>query len=85
MRTLMRLGESQNTATAVLKRLYEDRRFEFWTDAVSYLDVDLSHVTGYRQVTDAYLLALARSREAELATLDAGFASAVPRGVLLIP
>ena len=46
---------------------------EFWPCAVSVLDpsvVDRSRVHGTRQVTDAYLLALATSRGGRFVTLD---------------
>jgi toxin-antitoxin system PIN domain toxin len=46
---------------------------EFWSCSASILDdavVDRSRVHGPRQVTDAYLLALATSRRARLVTLD---------------
>lgn len=85
LRALLRLGESQETATGLLRLLYEDARFEFWADSISYTEAELDHVIGHRQVTDAYLVALARSRGAELATLDRGLADALPAGVLLIP
>jgi toxin-antitoxin system PIN domain toxin len=47
----------------------------FWEDGVSILDPTRFVVgawTGYREITDAYLLALAVSRSGALATLDGG-------------
>ena len=46
---------------------------------------DLDHVVGHRQVADAYLVSLARTHSATLATLDAGLASSVPRHTVLLP
>ncbi|HKF47026.1 MAG TPA: PIN domain-containing protein [Terracidiphilus sp.] len=46
---------------------------EFWPDEPSYLDAALplfKRMQGYRQITDAYLLGLARHRGGKLATLD---------------
>lgn len=85
LRALLRLGDSQETATSLLRLLYEDARFEFWADSISYTEAELDQVIGHRQVTDAYLVALARSRGTELATLDRSLATALPAGVLLIP
>lgn len=48
---------------------------EFWADSVSLLDAGRAqwdHVLTSRQVTDAYLLALAVSRGGRLVTLDRG-------------
>jgi hypothetical protein len=53
----------------------------FWPD-----DIDLAtsismckgSLQGYRQITDAYLLALALRRKAQLVTLDGGIASLAP-------
>lgn len=47
----------------------------FWGDEISILDpsrVSVGALTGYREITDAYLLALAVSRSGALATLDGG-------------
>lgn len=85
VRFLVRLGQGQATAKALLDGLYASPRCEFWPDAVSYRDADLGHVVGHRQVTDAYLVAIAASRDARLATFDRGLAEAVPMRVALIP
>jgi len=45
----------------------------FWEDSVSFLDpqrVNHKLITGHRQITDIYLLALAVSKRATLATFD---------------
>ena len=55
---------------------------EFWPDALSLLEpkrLNWDHVLGSRQVTDAYLLALAVERAGRLVTFDRGIAiAAVP-------
>lgn len=85
VRFLLRLGESAATATEVVQRIRALPSCEFWTDSISYADVDLDHVVGHRQVTDAYLVSLARAHSAALATVDAGLASSVPNLTVLLP
>jgi len=46
---------------------------EFWPEDVSLLDEERFHwerITGYRQITDVYLLSLAVARDAQLVTFD---------------
>jgi toxin-antitoxin system PIN domain toxin len=59
---------------------YRSRHHEFWPD-----DLDIATalapfgaISGHRQITDAYLLALAASRQGTLVTLDAGIAAIAP-------
>lgn len=47
----------------------------FWPDDLSYADIAWKRVFGRRQVSDAYLAALARARGGRLATLDRGLAA----------
>lgn len=84
-RFLVRIGESADAATEVLRRLHTDSRCEFWPDSLSYTAVELGHVKGHRQVTDAYLASLASAHESRLATLDEGLAATLPDTVELIP
>lgn len=66
----------------------------FWTDGVSIVaspHVNRTGLVGYRQVTDAHLLALALSSGGALATFDGGVAAIAPdpataaRAVHVIP
>ncbi len=84
VRFLLRIGEHRATANAVLTAMYATGRCEFWEDSLSLTAADLSHVVGHRQVTDAYLAALAASRGAKLATFDGALAAARPQAVTLI-
>jgi uncharacterized protein len=84
VRFLVRLGESPATAHAVLEGVHQHARCAFWPDALSYREVGLGGVHGYRQVTDAYLVSLARQRRGKLATLDQGLAQAHPPGTVLV-
>lgn len=85
VRFLVRAGERARDAQRVLKAVHALPGCVFWPDSVGYADVALDHVRGHRQVTDAYLLSLAASYGAALATLDEGLAVIAERGVLLIP
>lgn len=62
-------------ALAVLRGFVEHPRHRFWPDTLDYLRADMKGVIGHRQVTDAYLAALARSHGGRLATFDKGMAA----------
>ena len=85
VRFLLRLGESATTAAEVVRRIHEMAACDFWVDSISYSDVDLGHVVGHRQVTDAYLVGLARANAATLATLDEGLVKSIPDYTVLLP
>jgi toxin-antitoxin system PIN domain toxin len=85
IRFLLRIGESAGVASEVVRQMRGNPRCEFWPDSVSYADADLSGVHGHRQVTDAYLVALAASRpDARLATLDRALAQLRPDLTVLV-
>ena len=71
-------------AIVLLQRMRQLEGHVFWADDISPTECDaapFARVTGYRQVTDAHLLALAIRRGGALATLDRGLAElAVPDG-----
>lgn len=75
VRLLVRDGEKADLAASVVREIAASQRHEFWPDDLSYSDVPMAGVIGHRQVTDAYLAALARARAARLATFDAGLAA----------
>ena len=85
VRFLLRLGESATTAAEVVRRIHEMAACDFRADSISYSDVDLGHVVGHRQVTDAYLVGLARANAATLATLDGGLVKSTPDYTVLLP
>jgi uncharacterized protein len=75
IRLLMRLGPlSVEAAVQVLTQLVSYPRHRFWPDALGYSDVSWRGVLGYRQVTDAYLAALARHFSGKLVNFDPGLA-----------
>ena len=84
LRHALRRGASTTEATDVLGSVTADERHQFWSDDLGYGDVDLRGVVGHRQVTDAYLAALARHRSGRLATLDRGLALLHPDVALLL-
>ncbi|WP_152362609.1 TA system VapC family ribonuclease toxin [Microlunatus speluncae] len=84
VRLLVREGQTVATVRDLLYGLTAIPGHEFWPDELSYRDVDLAGVIGHRQVTDAYLAQLARSRDARLASFDHGLASLHPDVVDLI-
>jgi toxin-antitoxin system PIN domain toxin len=63
---------SVDAAREVLSVLRRHSGHRFLEDDVSMSDDDVPRIIGYRQVTDAHLLALARRRKVRLVTFDAG-------------
>ncbi|MBI4903876.1 MAG: VapC toxin family PIN domain ribonuclease [Acidobacteria bacterium] len=80
VRCFVKLGGHSGAATAkdTLRRLMARGDFLFWPDDLSYVDLPTRGLTGHKQVTDFYLVSLARARGAKLATMDAGIASLFP-------
>jgi len=64
-----------DAARAVLSALRARPGHRFLTDDVSLSDRDVPAIAGYRQVTDAHLLTLARRGGVRLLTFDAGVAA----------
>lgn len=85
LRMLLRSGTGIATAHDALAAVLAHPAHRQWLDDLTYAEVDLSHVFGHRQVTDAYLAALARSRGGRIATFDRGLAAAAPDVADLIP
>lgn len=85
VRLLVREGRPAAEAVSVVAAVSADERHEFWPDDLSYRDVQMAGVVGHRQVTDAYLAALARARGARLATFDSGMAALHADVVELVP
>lgn len=84
IRFLLRLGESTETAAAVLAGVLASDRCEFWPDSVSYADVDVSTIQGHRQVTDSYLATLAGHASGRLATFDKALAARYASACILL-
>jgi toxin-antitoxin system PIN domain toxin len=77
LRTLLQFKAVPDAAAAAsfLRQFTAHRRHRFWPDDLTYLSVEFKGVVGPRQVTDAYLAALARHHGGRLATLDRGLAA----------
>lgn len=74
VRLLVREGQPGESAVQVVRAVTRHPRHDFWPDDVAYHDVAMAGVVGHRQVTDAYLAQLARSRQERLASFDQGLA-----------
>ena len=67
-------------ALEVLKKIIEVSGHHFWPDSVAPTDANVftsAAFVGHRQVTDAYLLALAQHHKGKLATFDNGIAELI--------
>jgi uncharacterized protein len=65
----------------MLRRITALAGHQFWRDEISPLEAAVFSsvaLVGHRQVTDAYLLALAQHHDGKLATLDGGIAELIP-------
>ncbi len=78
MQFLVREGATATEALNVLGTITANERHQFWADDINLRDVAFSGVVGHRQLTDAYLAALARAHDARLVTLDRGIAALHP-------
>lgn len=78
LRSWLRGGATAADAVAVLRSVAAAERHEFWADDQPFTSVDVRGVVGHRQVTDAYLAALARDRGGRLVTLDRALAALHP-------
>ncbi|MEO1062851.1 MAG: TA system VapC family ribonuclease toxin [Actinomycetota bacterium] len=75
LRFLLREGVGAPDAMAVLDQLRSAGWHHFWADDLPYEAAHLRGVIGHRQVTDAYLVALASHRGGRLATFDRGLSA----------
>jgi toxin-antitoxin system PIN domain toxin len=72
---LQRSNRSIGQALDILHAFVRHPAHQFWPDDLDYTAVRFDGVLGHRQVTDAYLAALARKHAGRLATLDRGLAA----------
>lgn len=87
VRWIVRVEGRDGAALAVreLGKLAADPRHRFWPADLPLASVDWAGVLGHRQVTDAYLAALARHHGGRVLTLDEGFAALHDDVVDLMP
>ncbi len=81
--TLLRLtlrvgGYSIEQGLAVLAQVTQHPLHHFWPDDLAYSGIRWYGVTGHRQITDAYLAALARHHGGKLASFDKGLVALHP-------
>jgi uncharacterized protein len=72
---------SPREALEMLRRITALPGHRFWRDEVMPMEAAVFSsiaLVGHRQVTDAYLLALAQHHDGKLATFDAGIAELIP-------
>ncbi len=86
MRYYMRYVQRASIAAAkhVLAGFIALPNHQFWPDDAAYTEIPEKGVMGHRQVTDAYLVALAAKHKGAVATMDEALA-AIHSGVLLLP
>ena len=83
LRYQIRVGNPAPVAVDYLQLLRSNDWHEFWPDDLPFSDAVLDGVIGHRQVTDAYLAALAVHHQGRLVTLDKGLKAAHPEVLLL--
>ena len=70
-----------HTAERVLASVEAMPGHEFWPDDISCSSLPWKRIAGYRQITDAYLVSLARHHGGRLATLDKSLAAVFPEAL----
>jgi predicted nucleic acid-binding protein len=85
VRFWLRAGVGGEAVASELEALYDQHHYHFWPDSISYRQAQVKRLRGYRQATDAYLVALAKSQGVKLATFDEGLAQEYPADTVLIP
>lgn len=84
LRHLLRVGVGRRSAIDVLEGVRGLPQHVFWADEVGYGRDMLNGVIGHRQVTDAYLAALAVHHGGAVVTLDRALATLHPQTAVLI-
>lgn len=77
--------KSSAAAWRTLAAYHAHPKHVFWPENFSYAEIDPTRLTGHRQITDAWLAELARSKSGKLATLDEALSALWPESTLLIP
>ena len=76
-------GATAKSAKLLLESISALPRHEFWPDDVSFLEMPVTGIAGHRQVTDAYLVLLARKHGGSVATMDPALAAVHATATLL--
>ncbi|MFT3990681.1 MAG: PIN domain-containing protein [Luteolibacter sp.] len=89
--TLLRLhmlladDHSSEAAWRTLNVYRNHPKHVFWPDNFSCSEISPARLTGYRQLTDAWLVELARRKGVKLATLDEPLSALWPEVAVLVP
>ena len=76
LRVMFHRGRANIEEALLSLRSFTDHpAHQFWPEDLSYETIRWHGVIGHRQITDAYLAALARKHKGKLATLDRGLAA----------
>ena len=75
VRLLMRFGSPAGTAAQALTVVAHHARHVFWPASLSVQTAMVAGLIGHRQVTDAYLVALAAHYDGRVVTFDQGLAA----------
>jgi toxin-antitoxin system PIN domain toxin len=78
------LPQGNKVAKDLLESIIAMSNHTYWPDDLGYTAISWPKITGHRQVTDAYLVALSLRHGGTLLTLDQALATIHP-GVELIP
>ena len=86
LRLHMRLAidKSSTAAWCALAEIEAHILHDYWADDLPYSEVPHRLMQGHRQVTDAWLVELARRNGSKVATLDQGMATTYPNEAVLI-
>ncbi|MFT4176784.1 MAG: VapC toxin family PIN domain ribonuclease [Luteolibacter sp.] len=79
------LDKSAAAAWAALASIHAHPKHVFWPENFSYSEISPTRLTGHRQLTDAWLVELARRKGGKLATLDEPLAALWPEVAVLVP
>src|SRR5579862_231562 len=81
--TLRNIPDGADAARGLLSALEALDRHEFWPDDISCGSLPWRKIAGYRQVTDGYLVALAKHHGGRLATLDESLGVVFPEALVV--
>lgn len=76
--------QSSDAAWSALSKIEAHPKHVYWDTDLPYSRVPHRQIQGHRQVTDAWLVELARRNGGKVATLDQGMAATYPNEAVLI-
>jgi toxin-antitoxin system PIN domain toxin len=81
--TLRNIEPGAEAARALLEALVSLPSHEFWPDDIACGSLPWQRLFGHKQVTDAYLVTLAKHHKGRVATLDSSLATVFPDALLV--